>query len=267
MMGINGPVRRASEDQLREFWNDPATGADLRRIGIEVPQQLGALFLMDGDEIGRITQNIAPLTDVHPKRLTDEPWDEEASHRFALTYFTAPAAFQRFVRSSLISQLWPETVDPAAVELESFFTIRQTRYLSEIVGSNKLAELDLYLRHSRLRIPILEVLGSDAFRISIAARVAKNSEPPPLEIIPDLIAGALAQRNIARAIGFLESERDRGVFSANEMFLLTYLYCLDGSVGKAEALVANNADLIKKDQSADWLWDKLRTDFGFHRPN
>jgi spermidine synthase len=267
MMGINGPVRRASEDQLREFWNDPATGADLRRIGIEVPQQLGALFLMDGDEIGRITQNIAPLTDVHPKRLTDEPWDEEASHRFALTYFTAPVAFQRFVRSSLISQLWPETVDPAAVELESFFTIRQTRYLSEIVGSNKLAELDLYLRHSRLRIPILEVLGSDAFRISIAARVAKNSEPPPLEIIPDLIAGALAQRNIARAIGFLESERDRGVFSANEMFLLTYLYCLDGSVGKAEALVANNADLIKKDQSADWLWDKLRTDFGFHRPN
>ena len=47
--------RRASEDELRQFWNDPATGADLRRIGIEVPQQLGALFLMDGDEIDRIT--------------------------------------------------------------------------------------------------------------------------------------------------------------------------------------------------------------------
>ena len=87
-----------SEDELRQFWNDPATGADLRRIGIEVPQQLGALFLMDGDEIDRITHNIAPLTDIHPKRLTDGPWDDEASHRFALTYFTAPAAFQRFVR-------------------------------------------------------------------------------------------------------------------------------------------------------------------------
>jgi hypothetical protein len=239
----------------------------LRTIGIEVPQQLGALFLMDGDEIDRITHNIPPLTDIHPKRLTDGPWDDEASHRFALTYFTAPAAFQRFVGSSVISQIWPETLNPAAAELESFFTIRQTRYLSEIVGSNKLAELDLYLRHSRLRIPVLEVLGGDALRVSIAERVAKDSAPPPLEIIPDLIAGALAQRNIGRAIGFFESERDRGVFGANDMFLLTYLYCLNGSVGKAEALVANNADSIKKDQSAGWLWEKLETDFGFHPPH
>ena len=266
MMGINGPVRRASEDELRQFWNDPATGADLRRIGIEVPQQLGALFLMDGDEIDRITHNIAPLTDLYPKRLTDGPWDDEASHRFALTYFTAPAAFQRFVGSSLINQIWPETLNPEAAELESFFTVRQTRYLSEIVGSNKLAELDLYLRHSRLRIPILEVLGSDAFRVSIAERVARGSETPPLEVMPDLIAGALAQRNIDRAIKLLESEKDRGVFGANEIFLLSYLYCLNGSVEKAETLVADNAASIKKDSFVDWLWEKLQTDFGFHPP-
>ena len=30
MMGINGPGRRASEDELRQLWNDPTTGADLR---------------------------------------------------------------------------------------------------------------------------------------------------------------------------------------------------------------------------------------------
>ena len=266
MMGINGPGRSVTEDELRQFWNDPATGADLRRIGIEVPQQLGALFLMDGDEIDRITHNIAPLTDLHPKRLTDGPWDDEANHRFALTYFTAPAAFQRFVRSSLSNQIWPETLNSAAAELESFFTVRETRYLSEIVGSNKLAELDLYLRHSRLRIPILEVLGSDALRVSIAERVARGSETPPLEVMPDLIAGALAQRNIDRAIKLLESEKDRGVFGANEIFLLSYLYCLNGSVEKAETLVTDNAASIKQDWFVDWLWEKLQTDFGFHPP-
>jgi spermidine synthase len=266
MMGINGPVRRASEDELRQLWTDPTTGADLRTIGIEVPQQLGALFLMDGDEIDRITHNIAPLTDLYPKRLTDGPWDDEASHRFALAYFTAPPAFQRFVRSSLINQIWPETLDPKAAELESFFTVRQTRYLSEIAGSNKLAELDLYLRHSRLRIPILEVLGSDALRVSIAERLARGSETPPLEVMPDLIAGALAQRNIDRAIKLLESEKDRAAFGTNEIFLLSYLYCLNGSVEKAETLVADNAGSIKKDWFVDWLWEKLQTDFGFHPP-
>ena len=265
MMGINGPGSKVTEDELRRLWHDPATGADLRRIGIEVPQQLGALFLMDGDDIDRITHNVAPLTDVYPKRLTDEPWDDEANHRFAFTYLTAPAAIERFVHSPLIHKIWPEISTPPA-ELESFFILRQSRYLSDAIGSNKLAELDLYLRHSRLRIPVLEVLGSDALRVSIAERVAKDSATPPLEIIPDLIAGALAQRNIGRAIDFLESERDRGVFGANDMFLLTYLYCLNGSVEKAETLITDNSAAIKKDRFVDWLWGKLKDDFGFQPP-
>jgi spermidine synthase len=266
MMGINGHGRRATEDQLRQLWNDPKTGADLRMIGIEVPQQLGALFLMDGDEIDRITHNVAPLTDVYPKRLADRPWDDEANHRFALNYLTAPAALQRFVNSSLINQIWPETLNPAAAEMESFFAVRQTRYLSETVGSNKLAELDLYLRHSRLRIPVLEVLRSDGLRVLIAERVAKSSATTPLEIMPDLLAGALAQRNIDRAIQLLENEKDGGALGANDTFLLAYLYCLNGSVDKAEALIAANAAAIKKDSFADWLWEKLRADFGFHPP-
>jgi len=82
----------------------------------------------------------------------------------------------------------------------------------------------------------------------------------------DLIAGALAQRDIGGAIRLLESEKDRGVFSLNDTFLLTYLYCLNGSVKKAEALAAANADSIKKDWFVDWLWEKLETDFGFHPP-
>jgi len=266
MMGINGPGRRASEQELRQLWNDPTTGADLRTIGMEVPQQLGALFLMDGDEIDRITNNIAPLTDVYPKRLTDRPWDDEANHRFALNYLTAPAAVERFVRSSLINQIWPETLNPGAAEMEPFFTVRQTRYLSETIGSNKLAELDLYLRHSRLRIPVLEVLESNGLRVSIAERIANNSATPPLEVTPDLIAAALAQRNVDRAIQLLENEKDRGALSVEGTLVLAYLYCLAGSVDKAETLIAANAAAIKKDSFTDWLWEKLRADFGFHPP-
>ncbi len=269
MMGINGPGRRVQEDQLRELWTDSRTGADLRRIGIEVPQQLGSLFLMDGEEIDRITsgsRRIAPLTDVYPKRLTDEPWDDEANHRFALAYLAAPAATERFLHSSLINKIWPETLNPAGAEMESFFILRQSRYLSDTIGSNKLAELDLYLRRSRLRIPVLEVLGSDAFRLSIAERVKRKSQTPPQEIMSDLIAGALALRDITGAIRLLESEKDHGALSPNDTFLLAYLYCLNGSVDKAEMLAANAAG-IKKDSFADWLWEKLEKDFGFHPPH
>jgi len=150
--------------------------------------------------------------------------------------------------------------------MEPFFTVRQTRYLSETVGSNKLAELDLYLRQSRLRIPVLEVLGSDALRVSIAGRVAKDSATPSPEVMPDLMAGALAQRKIEKAIQLLENKKGGGALGADDTFLLAYLYCLNGSVDKAETLVAANAAAIKKDSFSDWLWGKLRADFGFHPP-
>jgi spermidine synthase len=107
MMGIKGPGRKVETEKFRQLWNDPASGADLRRIGLEVPQQLGALFLMDGDEIDRITHDVAPLTDLYPKRLSDERWNGEASHRFALSYLEAPSAFQRFLWSPLINRICP----------------------------------------------------------------------------------------------------------------------------------------------------------------
>ena len=219
---------------------------------------------MDGEEIDRITHNVAPLTDIYPKRLTDGPWDDQPSHQFAFTYMEPSSAVSRFLGSPLINRIWPETLNKS---LKSFFAVRQTQYLSETIGSNKLAELDLYLRGSRLRTPVLEVLGSDEFRLEIAERIARNSDPAPLEILPDLVAGALARRDISQAIGLLESEKARGAFTLNDTFLLTYLYCLDGKVEKAEALVAANSQSIQKDWFVDWLWKKLQSEFGFRPPS
>jgi hypothetical protein len=259
MMGIKGPGRRVKEDEIQRLWSDSHSGADLRRVGIEAPQQLGALFLMDGEEIDHITRDIAPLTDIYPKRLTDEQWDDAANQRFALTYMEASSAVQRFLESPLINRIWPETLNGS---IESYFIVRETRYR----GGNKWAELDFYLRHSRLRMPVLEVFTSDEFRVGIALRAASRSKIPPPETLPDLVAGALAARDLDRAIWLLESDRDRGFTSPDNLLILTYLYCLNGSVEKAEALAVANAGSIKKDWLVDWLWGKLETDFGFHPP-
>ena len=264
MMGIKDPAQRRQKEEIGRLWGEPATNADLSRIGLEIPQQLGALFLMDAEEIDRITHDIAPLADNYPKRLTDEPRDEQASHHFALTYMEAASAVHRFLRSPLINGFGWETLKEI---LESCFAFREMRYrCGTVARCNTLAELDIYLRRSPLRTPVLEVLGSDEFRLAIAERVARNSETLPLETMGDLIAGALARRNIDEAIRLLESEKTRGVFSLNDTFLLTYLYCLNGSVQKAEALAVANANSIKRNWFVDWLWGKLETDFGFHPP-
>jgi spermidine synthase len=264
MMGVKGSGRKVKEEEIRQLWSHPGSGADLRRIGIEVPQQLGALFVMDSAEIDHATHGVAPLTDSYPKRLSDEKCDEQASHQFAWPYLEAPSAIRRFIRSPLINRIWPE---PLNSSIDLSFLVREARFLSGVVGnSNKWAELDLYLRHSNLQTPVLEVFGSDQFRLAIAEKVEQRANPPPPEIVPDLIAGALARRDTSEAIRLLESKKDRRLADSTDLFLLTYLYCLNGSVEKAEALIDDNAGSIKRDRSIDWLWGKLQTDFGFHPP-
>jgi hypothetical protein len=74
------------------------------------------------------------------------------------------------------------------------------------------------------------------------------------------MAGALALRDLGAAIRLLEGERDRGFSNSNDFFLLTYLYCLNGSVEKAEALATAQAGSFPKDWFVDWL--KLQAEFG-----
>jgi hypothetical protein len=52
----------------------------------------------------------------------------------------------------------------------------------------------------------------------------------------------------------------------NNVFLLTYLYCANGNVEKAEALAAAEKGSIRKDWFVDWLWGNLQAEFGFRPP-
>jgi spermidine synthase len=263
MMGFKSPLRKVKEQEVRALWSNAATGRDLARIGIETPEQMAALFLMDGEEIDRITQGIEPLTDFYPKRLSDAPRDLEATARFAYTYMERSAAARRFLSSSLIEKVWPEQLKTS---LDPLFLVRETRYLSQLTGSNWLAELDFYLRHTQLRTPVLEVQNSDEFRLALAQGLATNSPSLPAEALPDLVAGMLARRELRGAIQLLESEAPRGFANINDFFLLTYLYCLNGDVEKADALAAAKNRSIQKDWFVDWLWGDLQAEFGFRPP-
>jgi predicted membrane-bound spermidine synthase len=263
MIGINPPLRKPDKELARRLWSDPTSGSDLVRVGLEVPEQMAASFVMDAEGIDRMTQGVEPLDDFYPKRLTDAPPDPNAAYRLGYSYLEASGAMQRFLASSLIRDLWPNEQKEL---LEPLFNIRETRYRSEMAGSNWLAELDLYLRHSQLRAPVLAVQNSDEFRVALAQRLVVLSHSVSPDASRDLVAGALARRDFGTAIRLLESEKDRGFSNINDLFLLTYLYCLNGSVEKAEGLASANAGSIQKDWFVDWLWGELQAEFGFRPP-
>jgi spermidine synthase len=263
MIGLNPPLRKPDKELAHKLWTDPTSGPDLVRVGLEVPEQGPASFVMDGEGIDRLTQGVAPLDDFYPKRLTDAPPDVNASYQLGYSYLEATGALERFFASSLIRDLWPNEQKEL---LEPLFSIRETRYRSEMSGSNWLAELDLYLRHSQLRNPVLAVQNSDEWRVALAQRWAVLSHSLSPEASHDLVAGALARRDFTTAIRLLEGEKDRGFSNINDAFLLIYLYCHTGGVDKAEALANAQAGSIQRDWFVDWLWGELQAEFGFRPP-
>ena len=178
MVGVKPPLQKPDDEFAHRLWTDPRSRSDLLRIGLELPEQMAALFVMDGEEIARMTQGVEPLTDFHPKRLTDAQPDLKAAYQLGYRYLESSGAMQRFFASAFIRDLWRgerrETLQP-------LFILRETRFRAEMSGSNWLAELDLYLRHSQLRNPVLAVQNSDEFRLSLAERFVTNSNSWPPE--------------------------------------------------------------------------------------
>jgi len=261
MMGIKGEPHRIDTERIRELWSFSSTRTDLARIGIEVPEQLAALFVMDGDEIDRITNGTKPLTDFYPKRLGDVTAEDKSIHQFTGDYMQATTAARRLLSSRLIQQILP---DAMTAQLEPFFAIREMRYRAGISETNWLAELDIHLRGSRLREPVLETLGTNLFRIALAEKAADNLQTPPVELLSDLAAAALARRDYHEAIRLLEDKRAANASTPHDIFLLTYLYCLNGDVGKAEAIATATTD--RQRPFVKWLWGKLQAEYGFRPP-
>ena len=113
---------------------------------------------------------------------------------------------------------------------------------------------------------MLAAQDTDEFRLALAEKIASQSPASiPTDVLRDLTAGALARRDFNRAIQLLETEKEHGFRADKDFFLLTYLYCLKGSVEKAEALAAAKALRAKKIRLWTGSGGSCRRNTGFVR--
>jgi hypothetical protein len=64
----------------------------------------------------------------------------------------------------------------------------------------------------------------------------------------------------------LEGKRTRRSATMTDVYLLIYLYCVNGEVDKADALAASDTPPLPNDRGQQDLWRKLQAEFGFHPP-
>ena len=91
-------------------WEDPVVGAELRTLGIEVPEQLGSLFIADSAQLQRWLEGSLPLTDDRPKRLTSDLVTGSASRNAFQELMDTDATRHHFFESEWVRATWPEAI-------------------------------------------------------------------------------------------------------------------------------------------------------------
>src|SRR4029077_16643207 len=93
----------------------PTIAAEMKRLGIERPEQLGALFIGDAAFMHALPGRGPPLTDHNPKLIEAPPSSQEESTRLLATITDTGAARTRFQTSPMIARLWPATLISSSV--------------------------------------------------------------------------------------------------------------------------------------------------------
>jgi spermidine synthase len=268
-----GPV---SEEQFTRQWNTPSVVAEMRRLGIEQPEQLGALFIGDADYLRRLTAGSASLTDDNPKLIEASFSSKEAGSRLLGSVTDIAAARQRFQDSPLIKRLWPPRRLAASLPYFEFQEVINAHLYGDLVkASPAIEDVHRVVTRSSLSTPVVWRLASN----SDIQRLVSDATPQELAnplLQFHLGIRLIAERNYAAAAEALSRAEQLPDVSDNAFALHVYALCMSGETRQAEDLIRDpfaqflrasgvSADPKQASLPPFWLW--MKNTFGIDPRN
>ena len=259
LTGSRGGLAMPSETEFARQWHAASVAPELRAVGLERPEQLGATFLGDAAWLAQQTAGVAPLADAWPKRLSDRLQDD-ARATFG-PWLDAAAARERFRDSAWIRALWPPGVRERTL---AYFDVQAEIHAvargEPLAWPQRLAAVHALLAPPALPELALWRLGLTSDHVA-AAESARRAGRPTDPHTRALASRALVDGDPARAARGFEAARrltpdDRGL-----LLLEVYARALAGDRAGAEAALARSRDRIAGDpelqQSLAWLASEL----------
>lgn len=198
LAGTRGLRQPATEEAFTAQWRDEVVGPELIRLGMERPEQLGATFLADAEQLAPWIAGVPALDDDHPQRLSPRrPHPEQQD--FIERWMEVGEAARRFERSALVRELWPPGLRARSRDLFPTQHLINDATFSPSRWSS-LEELRDLLADSTLRTLPLLVAGSSPLLQDISGTAwASGARSPALE--SQMGIGALARRDYPDAAG------------------------------------------------------------------
>lgn len=233
MVGTRNARGPVSESQFNRQWLEPGVGDEMRRLGFERPEQLGALFIGDAEYLDALTAGSRPLIDDDPKLVEATVESPAEAEQLIRSFRDVSAARQRFESSPLIARLWPERLRTASLPYFGVQNIINAfGYGAPTVSMD---DIHLLLTGSRLRSLARWLLGSDSdVQQLLDSATADELAAPEWQF--HLGVRHIAEREYAAAVEPLK-RAEASVERRTQAFgLRIYALCMAGRRNEAERL-------------------------------
>ncbi|MEO8139107.1 MAG: spermidine synthase [Gemmatimonadota bacterium] len=254
-----GPV---SAEWFERQWHEPRLAEEMKAVGVERPEQLGALFIGDADYLRELTRNDAPLVDNFPKRILSDSALGQGSSTLFLALLDEQQARARFSASPLVRRLWPAPLIERSVP---FFA--QQRLINNLIGlsgapvAKSPQELHFLVTQTTLTAPILWHLGTTSDVLRAIGTLSPEERALPIWQY-QRAAGLFSERRFAEALEPLsKAEQSRPLFSTARVFRI-YALCLLQRVDEARRLAAETRQAVGSDAPYDGWWEFLAQTYG-----
>ncbi|MFQ5415508.1 MAG: fused MFS/spermidine synthase [Myxococcota bacterium] len=107
LVGSRNAAWHRDEARFDRQWNAPKLAPELRMTGFERPEQIGALFMADRDQLAALVGDTPPLTDDWPKRLGNGRHVPDEARVTYRDWMDPVANRARFEESAFIERAWP----------------------------------------------------------------------------------------------------------------------------------------------------------------
>jgi len=268
MVGTRNARGPVSEEQFTRQWNDPVVAPEMRAVGFERPEQLGALFIGDAEYLKGIIANSPPLVDNYPKQIEAPLGSQEEVNRLFRSFTDVAAERERFRLSPLIKRLWPERLIADSLPFFEFQDIINAHWYGTMQKQHPgIEDAHRLLTRSSLSTPVLWRLGSD----SDIQRIVTHAEPaeraqPAMQF--QLGIRLISERKYAAAVEPLSRAEQFPDLREDAFRFHIYALCMSGQTQLAQQLAHERLKLIlsakglkaesmkESDLPPFWLWMK-----------
>ena len=261
MVGARNLNVGVSDQQFRTQWGIPSVGAEMKRLGLERPEQLGALFIGDAAFVHALAGDARPLTDDDPKLIEASSSSQEESTRLLASLTDTGASRTRFQTSAFIARHWPESLMQSSAPYFDVQHVIDAHMYGSLVKQNlALDDVHRLLTGTTVQTPILWRLASNADIQQVVSTASPDESMNPL-LQYHLAIRLLSERNYRAAAGAFSRALESPQVRDNAFVLYVYALCMSGQKAQAQA-ISSEAFAASGVSSLPPLWVWMKETFG-----